>query len=69
MTDNLHNRGPRDRARISLEEEHEVRYWTQTLGVSKDALKKAVEAVGHSSQAVSDYLRGKLLYTSRTRLP
>ena len=27
MADDLANRGPQDRARISLSEEHEVRYW------------------------------------------
>lgn len=38
MVDELKNRGAQDRARISMSEEHEVRYWTKALGVSKEQL-------------------------------
>ena len=38
MPDDLKNRGAQDRARISLSEEHEVRYWTKALGVTKEQL-------------------------------
>jgi len=59
MADDLANRGPQDRARISLSEEHEVRYWTQALGVDKDRLAAAVKAVGNSADRVREHLRSR----------
>jgi len=56
MSDNLNNRGAQDRARISLGEEHEVRYWTQALGVTKEQLAAAVQAVGDSADSVREHL-------------
>jgi hypothetical protein len=56
MSDDLKNRGSQDRTRINVHEEHEVRYWTEKFGVSAEELKKAVEAVGVSSQAVAQKL-------------
>ena len=41
MADDLSNRGPQDRSRINMSEEHEVRYWTEALGVSREALQRA----------------------------
>jgi hypothetical protein len=52
MPDHLKNRGAPDRNRISLEEEHEVRYWTKALGVSREELERTVRSVGHSIEAV-----------------
>ena len=62
MADDLRNRGPRDRGRISMDEEHEVRYWTQELGVqelgvqelgvSKERLASIIARVGDSADAV-----------------
>jgi len=59
MTDNLSNRGPQDRARINVNESHEVRYWTQKLGVSEAQLREAVKTVGVSADAVTKHL-GKI---------
>ena len=59
MSDDLANRGPQDRARISLTEEHEVRYWTQALGVDKARLAAAVKAVGNSADRVREHLKGR----------
>jgi hypothetical protein len=56
MSDDMKNRGAQDRARINLGEEHEVRYWTQALGVSKDELAAAVKAVGPSADKVRTHL-------------
>ncbi len=56
MSDNLSNRGPQDRARINLHEDHEVRYWTQALGVSREQLATAIQAVGHSADRVREHL-------------
>jgi hypothetical protein len=52
MADDLKNRGAQDRSRISMHEEHEVRYWTKALGVSKEELASAVAKVGNSADAV-----------------
>ena len=44
MADDLKNRGAQDRARISMSEEHEVRYWTKSTSrvvVSLQTLSKA----------------------------
>jgi hypothetical protein len=46
MSDDLKNRGAQDRARINVREEHEVRYWTQELGVTREQLEAAVKAAG-----------------------
>jgi hypothetical protein len=56
MSDDLKNKGPQDRARINIHEEHEVQYWTKKFGVTEDQLKKAVEAVGTSAEAVAKKL-------------
>jgi hypothetical protein len=53
MADNLKDRGAQDRARIDVNEEHELRYWTEKFGVSADELRKAVEAVGVLSYSPS----------------
>lgn len=56
MSDDLTNRGPQDRALISLAEPHEVRYWTQELGVSFEQLQQLVAKHGHSSEKVRQAL-------------
>lgn len=56
MSDDKNNRGAQDRSRINLHEEHEVRYWTEALGVSRDQLAAAVEAVGVSASVVREKL-------------
>lgn len=59
MADDLKNRGPQDASRINVHEEHEVRYWTEALGVTKEQLEQAVKAVGVSAQAVREHLKKK----------
>ena len=59
MSDDLDDRGSPDRKLIAMEEDHEVRYWTRRFGVSKDALQEAVDAVGHSADAVEKHLAGR----------
>ncbi|QCS64443.1 DUF3606 domain-containing protein [Achromobacter denitrificans] len=56
MSDDLKNRGPQDRARINVNEDHELRYWTKELAVSEGQLKEAVKAVGVSVEAVKKHL-------------
>ena len=40
MPDDLTKRGSPDRSKIAMHEEHEVRYWTKHLGVSREELQK-----------------------------
>ncbi len=56
MADNLQDRGAQDRARINVNEPHEVAYWTQKFGVSADQLRNAVTDVGVSADAVEQAL-------------
>lgn len=57
MVDNLEDRGAQDRARINVNEPHEMRYWTERFNVTEDQLTKAVEAVGVSAEAVAAHLQ------------
>jgi len=57
MSDDKGKRGPADRSKISLSDEYEVRYWTNALGVDKQELTAAVQAVGNSSERVKQYLK------------
>jgi len=52
MSDDLKKSGAPDRNLISLTEPHEVRYWTDALGVSKEELERLVAEVGHSAAEV-----------------
>jgi len=56
MWDDLNKRGQQDRTRINMHEEHEVRYWTEALGVTRDELQRAVDQVGVSAAAVREHL-------------
>ena len=59
MSNNLHNRGPRDRRRINLNQGHEIHYWTRTLGCSAEELEQAIGKVGSSASAVKRMLHGR----------
>ena len=48
-----------DRKLISLEEVHEMRSWTQSLGCTEAELRAAVKAVGNSAEAVREHLAGR----------
>jgi hypothetical protein len=53
MADNLKNRGAQDRARINVNEPHEVRYWTSKFGCTEEQLRQTVAMVGVSAEAVA----------------
>lgn len=59
MVDDLKNRGAQDRSRVNVNEDHEVRYWTQKWGVSKEQLTAAVQKAGVSVDAVARELGKK----------
>lgn len=56
MADDLLNPGAPDRARINVNEDHELRYWTEALDVSETQLRAAVAAVGVGAEAVRQFL-------------
>lgn len=56
MVDDLSKRGPQDATRIDVNEAHEVRYWTQTLGVTEAQLRSAVAAAGVEVKDIRTYL-------------
>jgi len=60
MPDDLSQRGPNDKSRISLTEPYEVQYWADKFGVSKERLSEAVRKVGHSAEDVSRELKRPL---------
>lgn len=59
MADDPSIRGGQDRARINVNQEHEVRYWSQKLGISADELKQVVQEVGPMADAVEQRVRGR----------
>ena len=63
MPDNITNRGPQDRSRISLLEPHKVQSWADKFNVSKERLSEAVKNVGHSADAVERELRNSVSST------
>ena len=48
-----------DRALIAMSQPYEVRYWSKKFKVTPAKLKAAVDAVGHSSKKVGEYLAPK----------
>jgi Protein of unknown function (DUF3606) len=50
--DSLSQKGKPDRSKINMHEDHEVKYWTHELGISKKQLQQAVDKVGNSATAV-----------------
>jgi hypothetical protein len=56
MADDKSKRGSPDRSRINIDEDFELRDWSKRLGVMPEELKKAVQAVGTSPDAVRKHL-------------
>jgi hypothetical protein len=46
MADDRNVRGAVDRSRINMQEDYEVRYWTEKWSVTREQLAEAVRAVG-----------------------
>ena len=59
MPDNPGIRGDEDRQRINVNQEHEVRYWSQKLGVTPDQLREAIQEVGPMTAAVEQHIHGR----------
>lgn len=50
------NKTGADRKLISLQQDHEVRDWANSLGCSEQELREAVQTVGHSADEVRRFL-------------
>lgn len=59
MSDDKSKTGGQDRTRINVNEDYELRDWSKKFGVTPDELKKAVNAVGTSAEAVEAHLKGQ----------
>jgi hypothetical protein len=57
MADDTTKRDHRDRDRINVHEDYELRYWTKELGVTSEKLKRTVEKVGVLATDVRKALR------------
>ena len=56
MPDDLNIRRPQDPTKININEEWEVRYWTQKWSISREQLIQAVRQVGVQTARVAQYL-------------
>ncbi|MEX1827097.1 DUF3606 domain-containing protein [Luteibacter sp. CQ10] len=57
MSDSKSHRGGADRERINVNEDYEVRYWTQQLGISESRLREVVGRVGPMTKDVRAALK------------
>jgi hypothetical protein len=56
MSDSTQTAGGQDRKRINVNQDYELRDWSQKFGVTQDELRAAVRAVGDQADKVKDYL-------------
>jgi len=57
MSDDLNKRNGQDRERINVNEDYELRSWSQKFNVTPDQLKQAVKTVGDRAAAVERHLK------------
>lgn len=57
MADDPKKTGKQDDERINVDQDHELSYWSEKLGVSRDQLRKAVQAAGPMVKDVQRHLR------------
>lgn len=56
MADNLKDTGRSDDSRINVDQDHELSYWSEKLGVSREELRKAVQAAGPMVKDIQRHL-------------
>jgi hypothetical protein len=59
MADDPKNRGPADRARVNLQEEHEVRYWCKEFNCREDELREAAQTVGPMAADIGTFIAAR----------
>jgi uncharacterized protein YjbJ (UPF0337 family) len=57
MADNKNIQDGRDRSKVDGHEDYELSYLQEKLGVSREKVKEAIEAVGNSRDEVEAYLQ------------
>ncbi len=57
MSDDKTNKGTPDRKLISMNEDYEVRYWTEALGISEARLRELVARHGNSAEKIREALK------------
>ena len=57
MSDNKALRNPQDSSRVNMNEDYEVRYWTNKFNCTEEQLGIAVKAVGSSAEKVEQFLK------------
>lgn len=57
MADDLKETRKRDDARINIEQDHELRYWSEKFGVSPEELQSAVAKAGPLLRNVREHLQ------------
>lgn len=57
MSDDKSQRAPEDGARINVNEDYEVEYWTKELGVTEDELYDLVRKHGVGVKAIREALK------------
>ena len=58
MADDLMQTAKPDDERINVNQDHELTYWSEKLGVSRDRLRETVAKVGPMRKAVEQHLQG-----------
>jgi Protein of unknown function (DUF3606) len=56
MADDLKQTGKPDDQRINVEQDHELNYWSNELGVSREELRQAVRQAGPFVKDVRQHL-------------
>lgn len=56
-------KGPQDAARVNIDNESELEYWSAKFKVSKAAVIRAVSVVGPMPKDVSEFLNGRGSYS------
>ena len=59
MPDDLKKRGGRDRKRIAVGQDYELRDWAKKFGVSPEVLRDAVAKVGDDAAKVEAHLKAR----------
>ena len=57
MADDLKQTGKADNARINIEQDHQLRYWSEKFGVSREELQSAVAEAGPLVKNVREHLQ------------
>ena len=55
--EHLKYRRPEDTSRVQIQQDWELKYWSDRFGVSRDKLRSAVTAAGSDVDAVRNLLR------------